>query len=174
MPLEISSLWNQSSLAQEPLAHRQDGMQQIHPHVTAGNGGHVVPRQQNGHIKRATEYRLTDGRFRQEDKLGKRVDEPVLSIVGRRRQEDATQRRRQKGTRAGMGKNPLLDGARAQDASLGHGQCARRSTVADPRIDLDSRRVEEWNAAVAHPPGPPANCHPLPLSVSGVAGASWA
>jgi len=94
------------------LAHRQDGMQQIHPHVTAG-------------------------------KLGKRVDEPVLSIVGRRRREDATQRRRQKGTSAGMRENPLLDGARAQDASLGHGQRARRSTFADlgrlalPRIDLN-------------------------------------
>jgi len=125
------------------LAHRQDGMQQIHPHVTAGDGGHVVPRQRNGHIERATEYRRIDGRFRQEDKLGKRVDEPVLSIVGRRRREDATQRRRQKGTSAGMRENPLLDGARAQDASLGHGQRARRSTIADlgrlalPRIDLD-------------------------------------
>ena len=89
------------------LAHRQDGMQQIHPHVTAGDGGHVVPRQRNGHIERATEYRRIDGRFRQEDKLGKRVDEPVLSIVGRRRREDATQRRRQKGTSAGnAGESP--------------------------------------------------------------------
>ncbi len=64
------------------LARQQDGMQQIHPHVTAGDGGHVVPRQRNGHIERVTEHRPINGRFRQEDKLGKRVDEPVLSIVG--------------------------------------------------------------------------------------------
>ena len=50
----------------------------------------------------------------------------------------------------------------------------RPPAISGSSCATDSQRVEEWNAAVAHPPGPPADRRPWPLSVSGVAGASWA